>query len=80
MSDVIATQTVKSAELHATVTRLCRCKGEPRQDASGKFTSRCGHPPKVENLGCVAYYHRDPMKQLAAWLRGIRGRFTTLRV
>lgn len=82
MSNLIATQNIKSAELRAVVTRLCRCKGEPVLDprGSGRLVSRCGHAPKVEDRGVVAYYHRDPLKQLAAWLRGIRGRFTTLRV
>lgn len=82
MSAVLATQGVKCAELHATVTRLCRCQGEPVPDPNDatKFVSRCGHAPKVERLGCVAYHHRNPLKRLAARLRGIRGRFTRLGV
>jgi hypothetical protein len=49
---------IKSAELGLTVTR-CGC-GDPDQHRG----SVCPRPRAVEQLGTVAYWHRNPLKRL----------------
>jgi len=52
---------IKSAELGLTVIR-CGC-GDPDQHLG----SVCPRPREVEQLGTVAYWHRNPLKRL--WWR-----------
>lgn len=83
--NVIASSQPRALEIEARVTR-CGC--HPRQKLSptwhGKRGEPCPCPRALEDLGRVAYWHRNPLRRLAwrlsQWVRGRRAgavRFTS---
>jgi hypothetical protein len=70
-------QDVKSTSLEAVIVR-CGCTAEQRYRAlwHGYNNQPCPNPLRTENLGRIAFWHKNPFKLLAwrigQWLRGRR--------
>lgn len=61
----------KMATVEAVVTR-CGCSDEqkrsPEWHAAQKPPQPCPNPRKVEDMGVVSFWHRNPLKRLRFWL------------
>lgn len=70
MGIVVAAQDVRMASTAAVVVR-CGCSDEQKSAPGwhGNHNQVCPNPRAREDLGTIAYWHRNPLKR-AAWRIG----------